>query len=325
MTTKPKLKHLLDVDISIGIAIVLVVYGHLLFDVKHLAWFVDSRKIIYKFHMPLFMFFSGLLMSYTYKPLKDKNEFFKFLKKKINKFFPPYLLFSLIFLFFDYVFYGLTYDQLKETVISTLIYPAKGSAGFLWYVYVLLEFYCVLPLLMFLVNKHPIKLLLFSIAIQFISVPELFNLDLFAFYLLFITLGLVVNKYLDLYYKYLSKLGLIFVLLFIIALVILSYDIKSLPKVVVGLSSVPAVHYVALKLVNLKFGKVMAYFGKHSFYIYLMNTLIMGALFLGFTKGMKINNLEAISPILLVAGLYIPIFIYKKIIRKIPLLNRIIQ
>lgn len=325
MTTKPKLKHLIDVDISIGIAIILVVYGHLLFDVKHLAWFVDSRKIIYKFHMPLFMFFSGLLMSYTYKPVRDKKEFFKFLKKKINKFFPPYLLFSMIFLFFDYVFYGLSYAQLKETIISTLIYPAKGSAGFLWYVYVLLEFYCLLPLLMFLINKHMFKLLAVSIILQFVEVPELFNLDLFAFYLLFITLGLMVNKYLDLYYKYLSKLGVIFVLLFVVVLVSLSFDIKSLPKVVAGLSSIPAVHYVSLKIAKLKWAGILVYLGKHSFYIYLMNTLIMGALFLGFTKGLKIKSLEAISPILLMAGLYLPIFIYRKIIRKVPILNRIIQ
>lgn len=321
---KTKLKRLKDVDIAIGIAIILVVYGHLLFNVKDLDWFVNSRKLIYKFHMPLFMFFSGLLMSYTYKPVKGWDGYTKFLKKKVKKFLPPYLLFSFIFLTFDYLFYGFTIAELKETIISIFLYPADGSAGFLWYVYVLLEFYMVFPLLMMIAKKHLIALLIFAIALQFIPIPELFNLNLFGFYLLFIVLGIIVTKHLDLYYRYLSKLGLIFVALFIILLTLIAINYIQLPKVITGLSSIPAIHYLSLKLSKLKFSDHLGYIGQHSFYIYLMNTLIMGALFLFITKVLKINNLELISPFLMISGVYLPIVIYRKVICKIPILNRII-
>ena len=321
---KTKLKHLKDVDIAIGIAIILVVYGHLLFNVKDLDWFVNSRRLIYGFHMPLFMFFSGFLMSYTYKPVNTIKDYFVFLKKKVRKFSPPYLLFSLIFLIFDYVFYGFTMTELKETVLSIFIYPAEGSAGFLWYVYVLLEFYIIFPLLMMIAKNHLIKLLIFSVAIQFMKVPELFGLNFFAFYLVFIVLSIIATKYLDLYYKYLSKLGLIFVAQFVIILSFTVIGYIQPLKAITGLSAIPAIHYISLKLLSLKVSNRLIYVGQHSFYIYLMNTLIMGALFLFFTKILEINNLELISPVLMVSGVYIPILIYKKIIRKIPILNRFI-
>jgi len=318
-----KLKHLKDLDIAIGISIMLVVYGHLLFNVKDLDWFVNSRRLIYRFHMPLFMFFSGFLMSYTYKPVNTFKEYFVFLKKKIRKFLPPYLLFSLIFLIFDYVFYGFTMTELKETVISIFIYPAEGSAGFLWYVYVLLEFYIIFPLLMMIAKNHLIKLLIFSIAIQFIKVPELFGIKFFAFYLVFIVLGIIATKHIKLYYKYLSKLGLIFVASFVIILSLTAIGYIQPLKVITGLSAIPAIHYISLKLLSLKVSDRLMYIGQHSFYIYLMNTLIMGALFLFSTKVLRITNLESISPVLMVSGVYIPILIYRKIIRKIPILNRV--
>lgn len=321
---KTRLKHLKDVDIAIGIAIMLVVYGHLLFNVKDLDWFVNSRKLIYKFHMPLFMFFSGFLMSYTYKSVSNTKEYLTFLNKKVRKFLPPYLLFSAIFLAFDYLFYGLTLSELKDSVIATFIYPSEGSAGFLWYVYVLLEFYMVFPLLMLIAKKHLFKLLLFAIVLQFIQVPKILGLYFFSSYFLFIVLGIVVTKHLALYYKYLSKFGLIFVAQFVIVLTIVAAGYVNLPKVIMGLSSIPAIHYISIKLMSLKWSDKLMYIGQHSFYIYLMNTLIMGALFLLFTKVLKINNLELIAPVLMVCGVYIPILIYRKIIHKIPILNQII-
>lgn len=321
---KTKLKHLKDVDVAIAIAIMLVVYGHLLFNVKDLDWFVNSRRLIYNFHMPLFMFFSGFLMSYTYKPVKSKKEYLIFLKKKLKKFLPPYLLFSIIFLAFDYFFYGLTIAELKETIISIFINPSEGPAGFLWYVYVLLEFYIVFPLLMMIAKKHLFKLLLFSVLFQFIEISKLLGLYFFASYFVFIVLGILVTKHLELYYKYLSKLGLIFVAVFIIILTLVAINYIQLPKVIMGLSSIPVIHYIAIKFVNFKWSDNLIYIGQHSFYIYLMNTLVMGVLFLFFTKVLKINNLELISPVLMVAGTYLPILIYRKIIRKIPILNRVI-
>ncbi|WP_430466737.1 acyltransferase family protein [Winogradskyella ouciana] len=321
---KSNKKYLFDVDVAVGIAIALVVYGHLLFNVKDLAWFVESRRLIYRFHMPLFMFLSGLLMSYSYKPVESLKMYGEFLKKKLKKFVPPYLLFSFIFLLFDYLFYGLNSSDLLETVKATFIYPAEGSAGFLWYVYVLFEFYLVLPLLMLVAKKYSLVLLTFAIALHFFNVTHLFNLNMFAFYLLFITLGIIANKYLSIYYKVLSKLGFIFVAIFVAVLYVAFTEYYKIPKVITGLCSIPAIHFIAIKITTTKMGKELAYLGRYSFYIYLMNTLVMGALFIAFTKGLGIDNLALISPVLFIAGAYIPIFIYIKIVKRVSILKILI-
>lgn len=321
--TKNK-KYLSDVDVAIGIAISLVVYGHLLFNVKDLDWFVESRKLIYKFHMPLFMFFSGLLMAYSFRPLISRYMYGEFLIKKAKKFVPPYILFSFIFLIFDYFFYGLDKTNVIDKVKSVFIYPAEGPAGFLWYIYILFEFYLILPLLMLIAKKYPVFLLVASIILQFVNVTKILNLNMFSFYFLFISLGIMVNNNLDVYYKFILKWGIFFIVAFTSILVVEYIGYYKISKTIIGLLSIPAIHFISIKISHSRLGEELALFGKFSFYIYLMNTLIMGALFIVFTKGFQIKTLELISPILFLAGVYVPIFIYNKIISKVHLLKILI-
>ena len=127
------------------------------------------------------------------------------------------------------------------------------------------------------------------------------------------------------YYEVLSKLGFIFFVIFIVVLYVAFTEYYKIPKAITGLCSIPAIHFIAIKITNNKMGKGLAYLGKYSFYIYLMNTLVMGALFIVFTKGLGVNNLALISPILFFAGAYIPIFIYIKIIKRSSLLKTLIS
>lgn len=321
---KSNKKYLFDVDVAVGIAIVLVVYGHLLFDVKDVSWFVETRRLIYKFHMPLFMFLSGLLMSYSYKPIESTRDYKMFLLKKLKKFVPPYLLFSLIFLLFDYIFYGFGLDELKQKIAAIFLYPAEGSAGFLWYVYVLFEFYVVLPILMFLSKKNILILLVIAAFLQFFNITEVFNLNMFAFYFTFITLGIVANKYLNTYYNLLSKGGLIFLILFLVILFVTYMDYYLLPKVIIGFFSIPAIHFISINIIKSRVGKEFALLGRYSFYIYLMNTLVMGGIFIALTSVFDINKFYFLAPILFLAGNYVPIIIYTKIIKRVEFLNKLI-
>src|ERR1700733_1571933 len=72
------------IDICRGIAIILVMYGHLFASDK-------SRYFIYAFHMPLFFFISGLVFKPTTgKPLLIVT------KKYIKQLLIPYYLFALL-------------------------------------------------------------------------------------------------------------------------------------------------------------------------------------------------------------------------------------
>jgi len=320
---RQRLKRLLDLDIAIGIAIILVVSGHLFLSKNLSEWYIGYREIIYKFHMPLFMFFSGFLMSYSYKTIEGLTDYNRYINKRIKKFIPAYLLFSFIFIGFEFITSDYSLSKLKLDIIDMLLYPAKAPAGFLWYIYVLFQFYLIFPILKRLVRKSDVLALVVGIGFQFSGVTNLFNFELFSFYLLFIILGIIATQYLDFYYVILKKTGLLFLLIFIGVVFLNEY--YSVPKVVFGLVSLLPVHYLALKLSEFKIAPYLADIGKHSYYIYLMNTLVIGAFYLLIINKL---NFEFSLPLMLIfflLGLFLPIFIYKKIIKPNRFLNKIIK
>jgi len=317
------MKRLLDVDIAIGISIILVVLGHLLLDDSLPDWYIHFREIIYKFHMPLFMFFSGFLMSYTYKNANTIKEYKLYILKRASKFIPAYLVFSFIFIGFEFILSGYSISKLKLDIIDMLFYPSKAPAGFLWYIYVIFQFYLIFPLLKRLVRKNYRLALAVGIGFQFLEVTNLFNFELFSFYLLFIILGIIATQYLDFYYVMLHKGGLLFLLAFIAVIFLNSY--YKVPKVVFGLVSLLPIHYLALKLSKFNIASLLADIGKHSYYIYLMNTLIIGAFYLLIINKLNFEFSQPIMLIFFLLGLFLPIFIYKKIIKPNRFLNKIIK
>jgi len=70
MNRKPRLD---DVDSAKGLAIFLVVLGHISGGVSfppNSDWYILLNRAIYQFHMSFFMFLSGLVFFYTYRPIR---------------------------------------------------------------------------------------------------------------------------------------------------------------------------------------------------------------------------------------------------------------
>ncbi|WP_033960108.1 acyltransferase family protein [Psychroserpens jangbogonensis] len=315
-------KRLLDIDIAIALSIVLVVYGHLLFDSDFPLWYMKSRAVVYNFHMPLFMFFSGFLMALSYKPILNKKDYFSFLLKKGKKFIPAYLFFSLVFCCLETFRNGFTIEQLKVDVLDILFTPSKAPAGFLWYIYVLLQYYVILPLIMWLEKKHWVLILTIGIILHLLPFSSFLNLDLFSYYFIFIALGILAYKYFKMYYKFIVKFGWIFLLAFLIQIFT---NVLEVTKLVLGLLSIPSIHYIAVQLQKLKIADSLANIGRYTYYIYLMNTLVTGTLYVTLNSLFKLEFNPLIILVLFLSGIFLPIFIYKYIIRKVPILNKLIQ
>ncbi|MFT6127341.1 MAG: fucose 4-O-acetylase-like acetyltransferase [Polaribacter sp.] len=320
---KPKLKRLIDLDIAIGISIILVVSGHLTLNDNMPHWYIKYCRILYNFHMPLFMFFSGFLMAYAYKKIGSLSEYNTYIEKRVYKFVPAYIVFSLVFIGFEYITNDYSLSKLKLDVIDMLLYPSKAPAGFLWYIYVLFQFYLIFPILKRLVRKSYLLALALGVAFQFLGTTNLFNFDLFSFYLLFVILGIIATQFLDTYYLVLKKTGLIFLVIFIIVLIMSNY--YEISKLLLGLFSIVPVHYIALQLSRFKIAPYLADLGKYSYYIYLMNTLVMGAFYLLTVKKLNIQFSLPIMLVFFLLGLFLPMVIYKKIIKPNRFLNKIIK
>ena len=79
--------RLYDIDRAKGLAILLVVLGHLVArgePPKDADWYLFLKLIIYKFHMAFFMFLSGVIFNYTYKDISNLIEYKKYACKRLS-------------------------------------------------------------------------------------------------------------------------------------------------------------------------------------------------------------------------------------------------
>lgn len=135
------------IDICKGIAIVLVVIGHVVASFHNSGIYLDAvffnnvGAIIYAFHMPLFFIISGYLASLRQKRGKEN------IKKKLISYGIPYLIFSLITVVAKIVFKDVSNSSLGvDDLLSIFFYPISS----LWFLYALL----IISILHDLIRKY---------------------------------------------------------------------------------------------------------------------------------------------------------------------------
>jgi fucose 4-O-acetylase-like acetyltransferase len=92
--------RLTEIDRAKGLAILLVVVGHLVAGdpPKGNAWFEQLVTIIYSFHMPFFMYLSGFVMLYTFRGLDTKRSYLDYSFGKFKRLAPGFFCFAIIIL-----------------------------------------------------------------------------------------------------------------------------------------------------------------------------------------------------------------------------------
>jgi peptidoglycan/LPS O-acetylase OafA/YrhL len=328
-----KLKErLYDIDRARGLAIFLVVYGHLIADVfpSGNLWYETSNIFVYKFHMPFFMFLSGFTLMYAYKGVNNISQYRDYAHKKIVRIFPAFLLFALIIMFGKAVASQFLHVENVPgnfwlDLFYVLVRPYQSEAGSLWYIYALLEFSLLFPVLILIVRSRVEWLLPFGLIVYFVETTSYFLIDRLCEYMLFIAIGMNVVVHFEKYTRVIDRYRWFFYLFFVLSFFlvdIFSRDAHS--KLVIGILSIPAIH----ALMRRPFMKSHAYlitWGGLSFSIYLMNTIVIGTV-----RGFGLKFLEwggsdflILAPILLLSGLFVPMLLKKRVFPLVPLLDRI--
>lgn len=163
-------------------------------------------------------------------------------------------------------------------------------------------------------NKRLLVLLALSLIMHFNKVPDILYLNRVLYFFLFFVLGMLAARNYDAFANILKRFGLICVIAFLIGCVnVVSMNrISGETKLVTGLLSLPALHYVALTLTG-PVAKMFEWIGGYSFPIYLINTLTIG----GFKAFYIIlmSSMTTLFPIYMlgamVFGLLLPIGLYK--------------
>jgi peptidoglycan/LPS O-acetylase OafA/YrhL len=329
MSHKPRLD---DIDSAKGLAIVLVVFGHLVaWDggnfPKGFAWYMVVDQAVYRFHMSFFMFLSGFIFLYTYNPIRTLRDYGRYAVRKSWRFGPAYLLFG------GLMIAGKVIGQRFLHVESPpgdfwrgfgeiLIRPMASHAASLWYIYALLVFQMLFPITVRLSRDRLEPLLAVALMLHFVGNTTLFCLDRVCEHAFVFVAGAYAASHSSTWTAWVDKYRSFTLVTFIGVLV--ASVCWYVPSYLVALLSIPALHGLC-RLPRWRSSSSLLLFGKYTFVIYLMNTMVIGL-----EKGLleKLHLWTGLlfvvfGPLLLLSGVFVPILFKVYIFPKIPSLDRI--
>jgi fucose 4-O-acetylase-like acetyltransferase len=323
--------RLADVDAAKGLAILLVVVGHVVARERPAGnlWYSELKEAIYLFHMPLFMVLTGITFALSLPRFAAWIEVARFSLQRMSRLFVPYVVFGLLVLSGKMLAsQWLQVDNgpkgLARDIYALLVSPAasgapdsRSVAGFLWFIYVLSIYLAFIPALFHLLGRRPLVLLIAGVALQLVAWPQIFMLDRTIEYLPFFAAGMLLWTGRDLWLR-IAPRALWPASVFFAALLVMSFWLE-MPKWLVGAASVPAVLAWMLYVPAGPKGWLLL-LGKASLAIYLMNTLVMGLV-----KGLMLKvlpwhgiNFLLYFPLLVLAGVALPILIARLVARYFP-------
>ena len=332
MNQAPPKPRYLEIDVAKGMAIALVVWGHVVSSngtpPQGNGWYQALNNLIYLFHMPFFMFLSGVVAGIGYKPLKNWAGWRAFVQQKSIRLMPAYLLFGLAVVVGKLVAGSFMHvDNLPpsvfEGVLAVFLYPSQSAAGFLWFIYTLFWFYLTLHPLMIMSGNRPAALVLVGLALQWLPGMDLFMINRYFAFFLFFYVGVWAGVRYALFLSVIRSRGAWAFAGFAAMLGWAAFS--EVPKVLVGLASVPALMWLADKALGNRWGNLCHQVGTLSFSIYLLNTICIGV-----AKGVGLKlvpwdglNFLIYAPALFVVGLAAPMLVRQQLFCRIPWLEKI--
>lgn len=178
----------LTIDIAKAIAILLVVWGH--YEPSDApAGFEIGWRLIYLFHMPLFIFASGYIYQATYRP---ETSYTTFLRKKFMRLLVPYFSTSVVIITIKLFTPGQVDNPVTPgAYLSMLWSPSAGY--FLWFIWALWTMMVIAPV--FNTTRRRILFVALGLVLRFTAewFPAMFCLDQFAHMAVFFAVGMLVS------------------------------------------------------------------------------------------------------------------------------------
>ena len=139
-----------------GFSMLLVVIGHI--SLSNIAFNPDYpftaalERIIYSFHMPLFIFISGWLFQLTC--LSSDRHYRSVMKRKLSRLGIPFLVFTVVTIGLKLAFPGLMHRQVDtEELLNTFVLFSSNPLGEMWFLITLLILMAAFPIYRWL-DRH---------------------------------------------------------------------------------------------------------------------------------------------------------------------------
>jgi fucose 4-O-acetylase-like acetyltransferase len=319
---KPRLDW---VDYAKGIAIILVVYRHILIGIQRSGievsvWLRNANEIVYSFRMPLFFILSGVFIAKSIRKYPGMG----FISLKSRTILYPYFVWGIIQISVQIILSSYTNAQ-RGWIDFTYLVLNPRAIDQLWYLLALFNCSILFYLLYSALNLNRIGIALVSIVLYgcsvFVEDYSLFH-DLF-YYFIFLVIGHLCYEWFlnETYNRYLKSPWVLLAMLPFFAGTqwywLHHQDMNVFLFAIIALLGSFFVFSMAFILAERSWLTNFKVIGKHSLQIYLMHLLVVSFVRIVMTKFMHVQ--EAM-PILLtgwVLGIYVPIVVYS-ILKKTP-------
>lgn len=325
-------RRLREIDMAKGLAIMLVVWGHIVAGAppRDNAWYMWSLEAVYLFHMPFFMFLSGVVAGHGYRPQASLAAWGHFVRGKMVRLLPAYALIAVLvvsgkLLAMHFVFVDNPPPSLWRGLLDVFLQPNRSAAKSLWFIYVLFLYYLTLHGWMALLRQRALGLIGVGLVLAWVPAPDWLLLDRYCPFFLFFALGFNCGQRYDATVAVLDRIGPLCLLLFAAALLAATGDLVPLGKTGVGLLAIPALMWLVRRWQSRGRAAFFLQLGEYSFVIYLLNTICIG---LAKGVGFKFVRWDGpvfllYVPLLFAAGLLLPVWIKRYLLVHVPVLDRI--
>jgi fucose 4-O-acetylase-like acetyltransferase len=323
---------LADIERAKGLAIILVVIGHVVArePPAHNEWYVTLKEAIYLFHMPFFMYLGGLVFFHVGDAVDPRPSYRAYLIRRAERLLVPFLSLGLLILLAKivaerFLHVDNTPASISDGLQSLFWHTEQSPATSVWYIFVAFVYCGLTPILVKLSQGRLWPALLLAAVLHCLTVPQIAYLNRVAYFLVYFMIGCVVGKYRAQAMQFIDRTLLLSGVVFSVSLVLAAMRVEpELTGEICALSSLAFIHGLMRTDWSDRAGALM-WFGKFSFAIYLFNTLTIGL-----AKGVMLKiapwdgvNFIGFFPVLLASGLIGPVLLKRVLLDRFPVLARL--
>ncbi len=323
-----------DIDRAKGLAILLVVFGHIVArsDPLNVNWYEPLRRAVYAFHMPFFLYLSGIVAVFSGALFTPPEKWRTLWVARARRLLIPFFALGVLIVFGKLLAQPLVFVD-NHTAgpwqgLWNLVWHTQDSAaGSVWYLFVLFTLSVAAPMLIWVDHGRLRYFLIASIFIYCLPLPAYLYLDHISKYTVFFAMGAWAASEDGKWTAFVDRHWRLLLLLFLATLALIVAFGKFWPVrpelLMVGALSLPSLHGLVRHL-SVSSASILLWLGRNSFMIYLFNTI-----FIGLSKGLlfRVTNWDGghflfFAAALMFSGTLGPIFLRQALFRHVEILER---